>query len=88
MRPIAEYEPMDRERFEREIVPKGEPALFRGLVADWPVVRAAKDGPEVLAQMLSFAASPRRRKRALCRLAAQPGVGGGRRMIYEARDGG
>lgn len=57
MRPIAEYEPMDRERFERDIVPKGEPAVFRGLIADWPPVRAGKDGPEALAQMLSFAAT-------------------------------
>ena len=57
MRPIAEYEPMNRERFEREIVPKGEPALFRGLVADWPVVHAGKDGPDALAQMLRFAAT-------------------------------
>jgi hypothetical protein len=57
MRPIAEYEPMDRECFEREIVLKGEPAVFRNLVSDWPVVRAAKDGPEVLAQMLQFAAT-------------------------------
>ena len=57
MRPIAEYEPMDRERFEREIVPKGEPAVFRGLVAEWPLVRAAKDGPEALAGMLRFAST-------------------------------
>ena len=57
MQPIAEYAPMDRQRFEREIVPKGEPAVFRSLVADWPVVRAAKDGPEPLAQMLRFAAT-------------------------------
>src|SRR3954463_10947063 len=57
MRPIAEYEPMERERFEREIVPKGEPAVLRGLVVDWPVVKAAKDGPEPLAQMLRFAAT-------------------------------
>jgi hypothetical protein len=57
MRPIAEYEPMDRERFEREIVPKGEPVVLRGLVADWPVVRAAKDGAEPLADMLRFAAT-------------------------------
>lgn len=57
MRPIAEYEPMDRECFEREIVPKGEPAVIRGLVADWPAVRAAKDGPEALAEMLRFAAT-------------------------------
>ena len=57
MRPIAEYEPMDRARFEREIVPKGQPALFRGLVADWPPVRAGKDGPEAIAEMLRFAAT-------------------------------
>ena len=57
MRPIAEYEPMDRERFEREIVARGEPAVFRKLVADWPVVRAARDGPEALAAMLRFAAT-------------------------------
>jgi len=55
MRPIAEYEPMERERFEREIVPKGEPAVFRGLVADWPPVRAAKEAPEALVEMLRFA---------------------------------
>jgi len=57
MRPIAEYEPMERERFEREIVPKGEPAVFRGLVADWPVVQAGKAGHEALAQMLYSAAT-------------------------------
>jgi hypothetical protein len=57
MQPIAEYEPMDRERFEHEIVPKGEPAIFRGLVANWPVVHAGKAGPESLAQMLRVAAT-------------------------------
>lgn len=57
MQPIAEYEPIDRERFEREIVPKGEPAVFRGLVDDWPAVRAAKDGLQPLAEMLRFAAT-------------------------------
>ena len=57
MRPIAEYEGMDRERFEREIVPKGEPAVIRGLVADWPVIAAAKAGDEALAAFLREAAS-------------------------------
>ena len=52
MQPIAEYEPMDRERFEREIAAKGEPAVFRGLVADWPIARAGKAGPEPLAKLL------------------------------------
>jgi len=31
--------------------------VFRGMVADWPVVRAAKDGPEAIAEMLRFAAT-------------------------------
>jgi len=57
MRPISEYEPMDRECFEREIVPKGEPAVFRGLVAEWPAVHAGKAGPEALARMLQNAAT-------------------------------
>lgn len=57
MQPVAEYEPMDRERFEREIVPKGEPAVLRGLVDEWPVVKAAKEGPEALAGLLRFAST-------------------------------
>lgn len=57
MRPIAEYEDVDRQRFEHEIVPKGEPAVVRGLVADWPVVQAALKGDEVLAGFLREASS-------------------------------
>lgn len=57
MRAIAEYQQMDRERFEREIMPKGEPAVLRGLVADWPLVRAAADSDEALADFLRGAAS-------------------------------
>ena len=48
---------MDRERFEREIAAKGEPAIFRGLVTDWPVVEASRQGVEALAAMLREAAS-------------------------------
>lgn len=43
-RPIAKYEPIG----------------VRGLVADWPAVRAGKDGPEALAEMLNFAATDER----------------------------
>lgn len=57
MRPIAEYADVDRERFEREIVAKGEPAVLRGLVADWPLVRAARNGDTALAEFLRTAAS-------------------------------
>src|SRR5437763_6988517 len=52
---IAEHERMDRERFEREIVPKGEPAVLRGLAAEWPIVRAGQAGE--LAALLRGAAS-------------------------------
>lgn len=48
---------MDRARFEREIVPKGEPAVFRGMMDDWPVVRAGKAGDEELARLLHSAAT-------------------------------
>ena len=57
MRRIAEFEPMDRATFEREIVPMGEPAVFRGLVAGWPLVHAGRAGPGSLAQMLQDAAT-------------------------------
>jgi hypothetical protein len=57
MRPIAEYREMDRERFAREIVPKGEPAVLRGLVADWPIVEAATAGDDALAAFLRAAAA-------------------------------
>jgi hypothetical protein len=57
MRAIAEYEGVDRQRFEREIVPKGEPAVLRGLVADWPIVAAGKQGDDALTALLRTAAS-------------------------------
>lgn len=57
MQPIAEYEPMDRERFGREVASKGEPAVFRGLVTDWPVVQAGRAGRDALAQTLREAAT-------------------------------
>lgn len=57
MRPIAEFADVDRERFERELVPKGEPAVLRGLVADWPVVRAAQGGDAALAEFLRSGAT-------------------------------
>lgn len=57
MRPITEYGGMDRERFEREVVPKGEPAVLRALVADWPIVLAEAQGDEAVAAFLCAAAS-------------------------------
>jgi len=57
MRPITEYREIDRERFEREIAPAGEPAVLRGLVADWPIVAAASQGDEAVAEFLRGAAA-------------------------------
>lgn len=38
--PVREWRDVDRARFEAEIVPLGQPAVLRGLVADWPAVQA------------------------------------------------
>lgn len=57
MRAIAEYHRVDRRRFEHDIVPKGEPAVLRSLVSDWPVVKAAKQSEEQLAAYLRGAAT-------------------------------
>jgi hypothetical protein len=40
--PLTEYRDVDVERFDAEIVTRYEPAVLRGLVADWPAVLAAK----------------------------------------------
>lgn len=52
MRSVPEYHGVDRARFEAEIVPAGRPAVLRGLVADWPIVRAAEQSDEELAAYL------------------------------------
>jgi hypothetical protein len=57
MKPIAEFEGVDRKRFEHEIVPKGEPAVLRGAVSGWDAVAAGKEGEEGLADYLKAAAS-------------------------------
>ena len=57
MRPITEYEDVNRERFEREIVPKGEPAVIRGLVSDWAIVEAAMESDGSLARLLGQAST-------------------------------
>ena len=44
---------LTRERFEREVVQPCRPVVLRGLVADWPAVRAAQDSPRALMRYLS-----------------------------------
>lgn len=49
---IGEFGPVDAEAF-RAIVASGEPAVLRGLVADWPAAAAGRDGGAELARYLS-----------------------------------
>ena len=43
--PVAASAPVDLARFDRDIYPAGEPVVFRGQVADWPIVKLAA-GPD------------------------------------------
>jgi hypothetical protein len=53
--PICEYASVDRRRFDEEIRPLGQPAVLRGLGADWPAVQAAQQSDEAgVAYLLSF----------------------------------
>jgi hypothetical protein len=44
---------LTRERFAREVVAQCQPAVLRGLINDWPVVRAAQDSPRALMSYLA-----------------------------------
>lgn len=46
--PIAERHGIDRARFDAEIRPAAQPVVLRGLAADWPAVRAARESDEAL----------------------------------------
>ncbi|HVZ98949.1 MAG TPA: cupin-like domain-containing protein [Caulobacterales bacterium] len=58
-RRVREWRNVDRACFEREIKPAGEPALIRGLVADWPGVLRGREGAAALAAYLKSFAAPR-----------------------------
>jgi hypothetical protein len=51
-KPVREWHNVTRETFEREIVPGGQPALMRDLVADWPAAAAARRSARSLADYL------------------------------------
>lgn len=48
MQQIDERTGIDRAAFESEILPAARPVVFRGLVRDWPVTRAARTSIEAL----------------------------------------
>jgi hypothetical protein len=49
---MREYQQVDRETFEREIAPLGQPAVLRGLVRSWPAVEAASRSPDEIVDYL------------------------------------
>lgn len=53
MRAIPERGPVTAEIFNTEILPAAQPVVLRGQVADWPVVKAAREGREALFSYMS-----------------------------------
>ena len=62
--PVAEK--VDRAMFEHDIRPGNRPVVLKGLVADWPVVRAARTSPEALGAYLKSFDAGRPAKVAIC----------------------
>ncbi|HWU80769.1 MAG TPA: cupin-like domain-containing protein, partial [Caulobacter sp.] len=50
---LVEMSAVDADHFHEAIVPAAQPVVFRGLVAHWPVVEAARNGDEALFDYLS-----------------------------------
>ena len=48
-KPMREWRGVDAQRFHEEIAPLGAPAVLRGLVSDWPAVRAASSPADACA---------------------------------------
>src|ERR1700729_154550 len=48
----SEWHNVDIATFRNEIVPRDRPAILRGLISDWPAVRAGKNSPQALCQYL------------------------------------
>ena len=52
MTPISEIEAITPEIFRNEILPKAQPVVMRGFVADWPIVQAGKTSSDAFRQYL------------------------------------
>src|SRR5947207_825449 len=50
---IAERRDIDRETFAREIAAQYAPVVLRGLVSDWPAVRAGRESPRAIHEYLA-----------------------------------
>ncbi|WP_420136791.1 cupin-like domain-containing protein [Sphingomonas sp.] len=53
---IQDHHDIDARRFREEIMPAAQPAVFRGLAADWPAVRAATSAEGIAAYLTDHAA--------------------------------
>lgn len=73
---MREFEKVDRELFHAEIRTAGQPAVLRGLGADWPAVRAAKAGDEQLVEYLGRF----RMDQPVSAIVGEPSIGG--RFFY------
>ncbi|MFL6734586.1 MAG: cupin-like domain-containing protein [Sphingomicrobium sp.] len=52
IQPIREWSQVTRDQFEQEIRPLREPAVFRGLVPDWPLVRKGQQSSSAAVEYL------------------------------------
>jgi len=57
-RPMREYHAVDRRTLDEEIRPAAQPAVLRGIGAEWPAVQASKRSPrDAVDYLLSFRAT-------------------------------
>jgi hypothetical protein len=52
-KPVREWQNVTQEMFETVIVPRGEPAVLRGLIADWPATSATRRSAHSLVDYLA-----------------------------------
>ncbi|MEQ1725319.1 MAG: cupin-like domain-containing protein [Sphingopyxis sp.] len=57
MKDVTAWHDMSIEQFNEAIRPLGEPAIIKGLVEDWPIVAAARQGDRALVDFLSAKAT-------------------------------
>lgn len=50
--PLPDWENVTPERFRDEILPAAQPVVMRGLVGDWPVVKAGRTSPAAICDYL------------------------------------
>ncbi len=50
--PILVRDDVDLKTFREEIVPASQPVVIKGLIEDWPAVRAGRESPRALADLL------------------------------------